>query len=124
MQLKIIQLHLIHEFNILFACFIIKVAHTVSQDRDIYVMVASVGVPVEISQWIGQAIGMLIWHLVPAQGNALNDSCIMFARMVLQGERDVSFATESEDFSDIRKDMVLDLCVVVGLFVHVWCVVV
>jgi hypothetical protein len=42
--------------------------------------------------------------------------------MVLQGERDVPVATESEDSSDIKKDAVLDLCVVVGLFVHVWCV--
>jgi hypothetical protein len=49
-------------------------------------MVASVGVPVEISQWIGPAIGMLIWHLVPAQGNALNDSCIMFAWIVSRPE--------------------------------------
>jgi hypothetical protein len=40
--------------------------------------------------------------------------------MVLQGERDVPVATESEDSSDIKKDMVLDLCAVVGLFVHVW----
>ena len=32
-------------------------------------MVVSVGVSVEISQWIEPAIGMLIWHLVPAQGN-------------------------------------------------------
>ena len=30
--------------------------------------------------------------------------------------------TESEDYGDLKKDAVLDLCVVVGLFVHGWCV--
>jgi hypothetical protein len=29
--------------------------------------------------------------------------------------------TESVDSDDMKKDAILNLCVVVGLFVHVWC---
>ena len=29
---------------------------------------------------------------------------------------------ESEDSGDLKKDAILDLCVVIGLFVHEWCV--
>jgi hypothetical protein len=41
----------------------------------------------------------------------------LLSRVVPQGERDASVATESEDSGDIKKDAVLD--VVISLFVHV-----
>jgi hypothetical protein len=74
MQLKIIvQLHLIHESSNIICLFHHQgSSHGIS--RSIYIRhgCVSVGVPVEISQWIGPAIGMLIWHLVLAQRIATN----------------------------------------------------
>jgi hypothetical protein len=44
---------------------------------------------------------------------------LCLSRVMRQEERDAPVTTESEDSGDIKKDVVLDLYIVVGLFVHV-----